>query len=435
MNVLFYVAAGGRALLMPNYGIATVASPLLDHCAVELADCSNDLETSDGYGSLSPSPEYIQRQVSKICAGGYDFACFQIHSGNLLASSLILENLASEPAKPQIVIGGPSANIVYLPYSRRGLADYYFFGDSAETLFDFLVGGNSRPENMLRQEFKGTISPYRTPRRVWPYPDFARLYPNAEFLMMPILLTTGCAFDCAFCTSRRSLLGFNAIEDPRTLLQDFMAKYRPRLIRFNDSSFNAQRGTFLSALETLAEASHPVKWGAYTSLAAMRESDVQKMERARCAYVYIGLENADHAIRSSQRKGFSLSKAASMIRLLKEAGIAVLLSVIVGLPGENVDSIKRTEAFVLEAAPAAINVFCYEDRPELAPLYGDLVFWRTLLGRTANKRLAPQSHIESMTWNQVVEESLRLRDMFTRAGILYGEHALVTAIAGTNGST
>ena len=121
--------------------------------AVELADCSNDLETSDGYGSLSPSPEYIQRQVSKICAGGYDFACFQIHSGNLLASSLILENLASEPAKPQIVIGGPSANIVYLPYSRRGLANYYFFGDSAETLFDFLVGGNSRPENMLRQEF------------------------------------------------------------------------------------------------------------------------------------------------------------------------------------------------------------------------------------------------------------------------------------------
>ncbi|MBE7558175.1 radical SAM protein [bacterium] len=75
------------------------------------------------------------------------------------------------------------------------------------------------------------------------------------------------------------------------------------------------------------------------------------MARSGCKLISYGIESGDPDILASTRKNITLQQAEEAIRVSKEAGITFFAYFIVGLPGENWDTIRRTIDFAVRTDP------------------------------------------------------------------------------------
>lgn len=431
MNVLLYLAPGGRSLPMPNLGLSVVASGLTEFADVELLDRSIDPASSgEGYDITLDCSDEIVTDASYALDSDFDVIGLQVHTGNLLESAEFLEIIRRQKIRAKVVIGGPSANLVYRTFSGRNLADYFVFGEGASA-FRALATSSEIPTNALiaSEGHLPAFAPYERAKDVPPPPNFKMLY-GYDFDILPYLSTTGCIFNCSFCTSRRDIVGFQFRHEQDSVLEEYIELHRPRFIRFNDSSFNGHRPTFRRMVKSLISTKRPVQWGAYIALDSLREDEIPRMSASGCAYVYIGLESGDEFVRKNQNKRFEDVKAARLIQKLKYYGIKVLASFIIGLPGETSQSINKTRRLIELLEPDAVHFFPYEDRHSLSELVGQGEYWTALLGRTTHRILSPQNQSGFETWNETLKAVADLKEYFSSQGTFVGESDLVRHLLG-----
>lgn len=409
---------------MPSYGLAVVAGSMHGRAEITLIDRSLAVPFgADGYGvELDISHQAIS-DAHNASRGGFDVVAIQVHTGNLLASATFLEELRESGGNAKVIVGGPSANIVFRLFSKRRLADQFYFGD-ASTALEHLGTEDRAPTNMLLAGCEAITAPYLKATGQWRTPDFKALYGRA-FSVVPFLSTVGCPYNCSFCSSRKDQLGFSLLKNIEDDLGRLIDAHRPKLIRFNDSTLNGHRATFEGILSLLEQYQPRIRWGAYISLSGLRVGDVCRMADAGCAYAYIGIESGVSDIRAGQKKMFSDLHAVRIAKEMRECNIAVLASFIVGLPGEDVESIERTEELLLSIYPAAAHVFAFEERCGLSELPEEHEYWRALLSRTNHRTLAPQHSNPLMSWHQTLESVEQLKASLARNGILDSESALV----------
>jgi radical SAM superfamily enzyme YgiQ (UPF0313 family) len=429
MKVLLYVPSGGRSLPMPSYGISVVAGALANHATVTVVDRSIDPESIDeGYEvSLTQSSD-AESDAEEALKQDYELIGVQVHTGNLFLASVFLHTLRQGLSNAKLVVGGPSANIAFKLFSKARLADTFVFGDGVDAITAILLN-KPKPINILSA---GVITPnghaiHLPPRGDWSTPNFHKIY-GKKFELLPYLTTIGCVFNCSFCTSRRDLVGFERPTELLLDLEDFLDSQNPRMIRFNDSTFNGHLPTFRRALHTLIAAEKSPKWGAYIALASLRVIDIPLMAESGCAYVYIGIESNISEVRKNQQKIFSDATASKMIKELQRHGIMVLVSFIVDLPGSEGGSLSAIEDYMDALAPDAIHFFPYENRPDLSELVSMSEYWKALLGRTTHRTLAPQTNQSFLRWSETLRKVSHLKAKFENSGKFISESKLVRSL-------
>jgi radical SAM superfamily enzyme YgiQ (UPF0313 family) len=75
------------------------------------------------------------------------------------------------------------------------------------------------------------------------------------------------------------------------------------------------------------------------------------MKAAGCDRIHYGVESGDQATLNRLRKGIRLDQVRRTFRLTKEMGITILAYFMIGIPGETLETIRKTIEFSKELDP------------------------------------------------------------------------------------
>lgn len=175
----------------------------------------------------------------------------------------------------------------------------------------------------------------------------------------PVISTRGCPYNCSFCYSTfwgrryRFRSPRNVVEELR-LLHD---KYNVRYIRFFDDSFTVRAERVLEICRLIHESGLDLTWRCEARVDNVNREMLTQMAKAGCHLVEFGVESGSPLILKNIRKGITIDQIQSAFKMAKETGIQTKAFIMVGSPGETLDTVKATLGLLEAIHPDLVTVF------------------------------------------------------------------------------
>lgn len=173
---------------------------------------------------------------------------------------------------------------------------------------------------------------------------------------LPIITSRGCPYQCIFCSIRLSMgLRFRA-RSPENIVDEMEHWYKKgwRSFEIDDDNFTLDMERAHRICDMILERKMKITWKCDNGIRADRVDLplLQKMRKAGCVYISIGVEAGNDKILQVIKKGEKLQSILKAIELAKEAGIAVGATFIIGHPDETyddfLDSLKIAESLPVD---------------------------------------------------------------------------------------
>ena len=172
------------------------------------------------------------------------------------------------------------------------------------------------------------------------------------------MTSRGCPFDCIFCASStlcgkiwRARSAENVIEELRLLSTEFGVKE----IEFMDDTFTLSMRRAEKICDLLIkernEGGMDISWSCSAHANTINRELADKLKRAGCHDIYIGAESGTQKVLDFIGKSTTLERVSKAVKTVKQSGLNVLTSFIIGVPGETVRMIKDTIKFAEKLNP------------------------------------------------------------------------------------
>ncbi|MCL7387226.1 MAG: B12-binding domain-containing radical SAM protein [Thaumarchaeota archaeon] len=182
-----------------------------------------------------------------------------------------------------------------------------------------------------------------------PFPSFDMLpmdkYELQGVRYMSVISSRGCPFRCYFCASSRIFGGYWRGRSPRNVVEEIKLihdKFGVKNIEFVDDTFTLNERRVEEICDEILRERLDISWGASSRVDSVNRELAEKMRRAGCWVVYLGIESASQEILDATGKRITMNQIAKAVRILKEAGIKVLGSFILGFPEETIETAEQT---------------------------------------------------------------------------------------------
>jgi len=349
------IGAIGSPHELPSYGIrrifaSVLADPELAHCDVELIDSRNY--------DLAPDAEGMEQFIAIIEKFNPDIVGFSVYLWSFPRLVDVAQRLKEQRRDRTIVFGGPSARPAMFslePFKHAlDFVDAISIADG-EDVFREIVGLPNRSAGELAK-VKGIAVPsptgwVETEKRPLLEP-LDRIASPYQMGLMPhgqvAFLETyrGCPLSCRFCE-------WGVSGDARRV---FSKEYIAREL----TAFKAQnaKGVFLldaglnlniHAFRNLRAAEREVRFLKNESMicevypSQMNEEYFQFFsEIRRPPYIGVGLQSFNRSVLDMMQRTYDESRFETVVRRLADIGLPVELQLILGLPGDNLDSFIET---------------------------------------------------------------------------------------------
>jgi len=332
----------------PPIGLAYLASVLRDKHDVKVLD-ANGL----GYGL-----DDVRRELKKFYPDvvGITSVTPSIYQAYQVAK------IAKEVREDcKVIVGGPHAT--FLPDKTLlecGFIDIIVRGEGEETIRELAEalekGEWEKVKGITFRKGDRIISnkprPFIKNIDEIPFPSWDLLPMNKyQFYRQryaSMLTSRGCPFNCSFCASSRLFGGFwrgrspeNVVEEIR-LLHD---KFGIENIEFVDDTFTLDQKRAERICDEIVREGLDISWGASSRVDTLSRSLVEKMRRAGCWILFLGIESGCQKILDAIGKRITVEHARKAVKIVKEAGVQVLGSFIIGFLQDTIETINETIRF------------------------------------------------------------------------------------------
>jgi radical SAM superfamily enzyme YgiQ (UPF0313 family) len=260
--------------------------------------------------------------------------------------------------RARIVLGGPHATLNADACQKDG--------------WDCIVIGDG--ENVAELAFKNTnrniINAPELPLSHYPFPDRTLVDIHSYHSLLrgrpctTLVTSRGCPFSCDFCCKNNGRIRMQSVENVIQEINMLHYNFNYRALSFPEDIFilNRERTEKIAIRlwelgilwRCLVRADIVVKYG---------ESFLHGMAMSGCVEMALGIESGSNAILSTIHKGETAETILAAIKIIKAAGIQVKGYVIVGLPGENEQTLLETERFLDKAKLDGLQVQVYQPYP------------------------------------------------------------------------
>jgi anaerobic magnesium-protoporphyrin IX monomethyl ester cyclase len=171
---------------------------------------------------------------------------------------------------------------------------------------------------------------------------------------LPIITSRGCPFQCTFCLSSRMCGKSFRVRSPRKVVDELEClkdTYGAEAFAFYDDTFTFDRKRVLEICEEMKKRNVDLPWDCRTRVDQVSKEVLVKMRDANCQLIHFGVESGSQKMLDAMKKGTTVEQNEKAIKLTKEVGISVAISVIVGYPGETMDMFKQTLDFIRRTEP------------------------------------------------------------------------------------
>lgn len=159
----------------------------------------------------------------------------------------------------------------------------------------------------------------------------------------------GCPYHCTFCD--RSVFGqavtAYSAEYVLRAVDDMVRRFGIREISFEDDMFTIYRPRLTAICEELVRRRYDLIWSCNARADSVTEELLRLMKRAGCWQVSLGVESADKRVLELARKRVQPERIATAVQAAHRVGMEVKGFFILGLPGENDETIEESIRFAL----------------------------------------------------------------------------------------
>ena len=166
----------------------------------------------------------------------------------------------------------------------------------------------------------------------------------------------GCSYSCIYCTMANSKWKQRSAKSVMEELRHLKHNYNINTIMFFDETFTKDKKRVEEITQAMIDEKLNIKWYCNSRVDILDLDILKKMKLAGCRAVCMGIESGSQNIIGGANKKISVEKSAKAIQMVKDAGIKAYCSFIIGLPGENQDTIKETIEFIKRTLPTGGEV-------------------------------------------------------------------------------
>lgn len=275
----------------------------------------------------------------------------------------------------RILVGGPEITADNRWVLERPEIDFAAIGEGEQTFCELLAGLQraDRPDEpiaglyispALARTVRGAWS--ETPVAIGELPPFRRPLPNLDEISSPylagildaadegmLLLETlrGCVFKCKFCYYPKSYDDLYFLSREKIVSNLAHARERgAREVVLLDPTLN-QRRDFDDFLRLLAECNPDRQFTYFGELRAegINANTAQLLRTANFTHVEIGLQSIDPVAQELMDRKNNLKAFERGVRALRDVGISVKVDLIIGLPGDTRESIRRSLQYLKDS--------------------------------------------------------------------------------------
>src|SRR3989338_316109 len=186
----------------------------------------------------------------------------------------------------------------------------------------------------------------------------------------------GCTKDCTFCSQRKFWRQGWRGRSPESLIKDvetLKTRHGVNVILLTDDYPTLERERWELFLDMLIERNLGIYFLMETRVEdILRDKDIlPKYRKAGIIHIYVGTEATDQSTLDLFKKDVKVEDAKKALRLLNEHGIITETSMILGLPDETKESIKKTLQLAKEYNPDFCHFLAIAPWP-YADIYEDL---------------------------------------------------------------
>lgn len=246
----------------------------------------------------------------------------------------------------------PGKGLLHLPE-----ADALCRGEGETVIVDLAralsegLGLASVPGLCLRQgsgTFETEVRPGLTDLDTIPSPFLTDIIDPTGKDRVILFTSRGCAAGCTFCYTPQASgrrIRYHSIERIVAELRHLAAK-GARDFWFADPNFAASRSRLVALLEAIIDQVPGITFWCQTRYDRMDRELARLLKRAGAHTVAFGLESADQEVLAAIDKRLDPERMAEAIAMVQEAGVAVELFTLFGLPGETLPQARKTLDFV-----------------------------------------------------------------------------------------
>lgn len=184
--------------------------------------------------------------------------------------------------------------------------------------------------------------------------------------LLYLFSSKGCPFNCAFCGN----LGYHRCTHRRrptdmTLdeIENLIKNYSLKAVYFTDELWCANKEEAYEFCHKVKERGLKFFWGCDSRADQYTKEDLQLMYDAGCRWLLFGGESGSELMLNKINKGIKSSGVEEVVKNCKEIGIAAIVTLVVGLPGETEEEVKETIALGMRLLTKFVLVFHYFPTP------------------------------------------------------------------------
>jgi anaerobic magnesium-protoporphyrin IX monomethyl ester cyclase len=284
-------------------------------------------------------------------------------------SALFTAKIAKENAPNSIVVmGGPHATFLDKEVlTEEPAVDIVVRGEGELTVIELLskLFGYGDLQSVSGISFRRNGQIVRTPDRPYiqnlddlprpAYQYFAwKKYQLFGKTILPLLTSRGCPFQCSYCVSSRMVGKEFRARNPLKVVDELewlKREHEAGAFSFYDDAFTYDTERAVAICEEIKNRKIGLPWDCQTRVDRISKEVLSKMKAANCQLVSFGAESGCQKILDSINKRTTVEQNEKAIKMAKEVGISVAMSVIIGYPGETKESLKQTYDFIRRTEP------------------------------------------------------------------------------------
>jgi len=281
----------------------------------------------------------------------------------------IFKKIRAAHKRTRICLGGPYVTTIREEIFKETQADYAILGEgeiSFSELISHLKGERDAHEidglMYFNESGELRINPGRkkiSDLDSLPMPAYD-LFPMKRYPMHRMVSSRGCPYACAWCNSSSLWDQTNRYMSPEKVVEqiEYLIKhYGKKIFIFGDNSFNIDLGHVEAFSDLLLKKNLQILWAISLRADIINQDVADKMRKAGCYNVSIGIESANNDILAHIGKGCTIEQIEEGISILQKAGIEIMSQFVIGSPYDTLETVKESIAFAKEAGCDYTNFY------------------------------------------------------------------------------
>lgn len=263
-------------------------------------------------------------------------------------------------SRGRVVIGGSGFALIPEAILDYVGADYGILGEGELSLVTFITALQQKKDtgDIFKSRIINHHSGIIENLDELPIPDRSQ-FDNATYLkwggMGNIQTKRGCPFNCIYCTYP-VIEGKKVRQRSPNLVCDEIENMLENGIEhlfFVDNEFNFPLDHAQAVCQEIIQRRLPIKWSCYANPGFITNRLVDLMLEAGCTGLEFGSDAANEAMLVNMGKNFTVHDLENASSICRKSGISFCHSLLLGGPGETMETVQETLDAILGMSPTA----------------------------------------------------------------------------------